>query len=195
MTNILYEPFPDSVSIHGKDYAILTDFREWLRFSDLYADSEISTEEKALLMAAWLNEPPAVIDGAAIDALLGFLRAGTLDPDPPEQDEDDEPQEPEPPHPPHFDFTIDARYVLGDFRHYYGIDLLRIEYLHWWEFLSLLRALPDESTVMRRISIRSTDLSQVKNKAQRALIAKQQRAIAIPYAYDDEMIGAVLWNA
>lgn len=193
MIAALYEPFPESIHADGQEYKILTDFREWLRFSDMLHDTEISAADKAAIMGEWLTNPPETITAEIVTGLLAFLRADALNPDPPEPDED-EPDEPEPPHPPYFDFTYDAKWILGDFRRFYGIDLRRAEYLHWWEFRALLSALPDESMTMRRVAYRSADLNKIKNKAERARIAKIQREIAIPFAYDDEMIGEMLWN-
>ena len=107
-----------------------------------------------------------------------------------------EEEEPQPvPKPPTLDFCIDAGYILGDFRRCYGIDLRTADYLHWWEFLALLRALPDDSCTMRRVGYRSVDLNEITDKRQRAQIAKIQRQIALPFEFDDEMIGAMMWNA
>ena len=41
MINVLYEHFPDSVTINGKEYAVVTDFRDWLRFADMLEDKNI----------------------------------------------------------------------------------------------------------------------------------------------------------
>ncbi len=193
MINILYEPFPDSISADGKDFKILTDFREWLGFADMIQDKSVSAEERASLCGMWITPEPETITAEIINGLIGFLRGDALDPDTQADDDEDE-TEPDMPKPPVLDFCIDAKYILGDFRRFYGIDLLSIKYLHWWEFLSLLRALPDESSTMRRVSLRSTDLNDIPDKRRRAQIAKAQRQIALPFEFDDEMIGAALWN-
>lgn len=195
MINILYEPFPDSIEADGTEYKILTDFREWLGFIDMMADKSLSAEERAYLCGMWFDPDPEHITAGMISALIGFLKAEELEPDTPADDDDSEETEPEIPKPPVLDFGIDARFILGDFRRFYNIDLLSVEYLHWWEFLSLLRALPDESMTMRRVGYRSTDLNEIPDKRQRARIAKIQRQIALPFEYDDEMIGAMMWNA
>ena len=195
MINILYEPFPDSINADGKEYRILTDFREWLGFAEMLADKTITPEEKASLCGMWTDPESETVTAGMINGMIGFLRGDALEPDPPEQEDDEIADEPELPKPPVLDFCIDARFILGDFRRFYNIDLLRVEYLHWWEFLSLLRALPDESMTMRRIGYRSTDLNDIPDKRQRALIAKIQRQIALPFELDDEMIGAMMWNA
>lgn len=195
MINILYEPFPDSIEADGKEYKILTDFREWLGFIDMMADKSINSEERAYLCGMWLEHEQDRITAGMIAGLIGFLRADALDPDPQEPDDDEADAEPDMPKPPVLDFRIDAKYIIADFRRFYAIDLLRIEYLHWWEFLSLLRALPDESMTMRRVSLRGTDLNDIPDKRRRAQVAKAQRQIALPFEFDDEMIGAMMWNA
>jgi hypothetical protein len=44
---------------------------------------------------------------------------------------------------------------------------------------------------MQRIGIRSIDLSQIKDKAQRKRYADMQRRIALPFEMDDSAIGEV----
>lgn len=196
MINILYEPFPDSITADGKKYRILTDFREWLRFAEMLRDPEISPEERAYLCGMWIDPEPERITAGMIRGLLRFLRAEELDPDPPERDDDEDEETQQPvTKPPTLDFCIDAGCILGDFRRCYGIDLRTADYLHWWEFLALLRALPDDSCTMRRVGYRSVDLNEITDKRQRAQIAKIQRQIALPFEFDDEMIGAMMWNA
>lgn len=187
MINILYEPFPDSITADGQTFRVPTDYREWLRFADMLADQELQPEEKAYLCGKWLDPEPDLITESVVTALLGFYRADGLHPEPPEPDEEDEP---EPPHPPYFDWKIDATFLLGDFRHYYGIDLLT-DGLHWWKFRALFEALPDDSRCMKRIAYRSADISQIRNKAERARIARIQKQIALPYEFDDEAIGEI----
>ena len=194
MINILYEPFPENISADGKKYQILTDFRDWLGFAEMISDKTVSDEERASLCGMWITPEPERITAGMINELIAFLRASDIEPEPPEIDDDEDMQDKELPKPPVLDFKIDAKYILGDFRRFYGIDLLGIDYLHWWEFMSLLRALPDESMTMRRAGYRSTDLNQIPDKRQRAQIAKIQRQIALPFEFDDEMIGAMLWN-
>lgn len=195
MINLLYEPFPDSITADGKDFQILTDFREWLGFADMISDKSISSEERASLCGRWITPEPEIITAGIVSGLIGFLRGDGLEPDPQEDgEEDDSEPEQDIPKPPLLDFCIDAKYIIGDFRRFYNIDLLRVEYMHWWEFLSLLRALPDESMTMRRVILRGTDLNNIPDKRRRAQIAKAQRQIALPFEFDDEMIGAALWN-
>lgn len=213
MINILYEPFPDTIEADGVRYSIVTDFREWLKYADLIADKTVPDSVKLYLLSQWVGsphwhlppnappgqrsaeEPPAQVTVAFLDALHAFYVAEELEYTPPfAEDETDGDDVSLHPRPPCFDWCIDARYILGDSRRYYGIDLLHVDYLHWWAFKNLFYALPDDSMCMKRVSLRATDLSDIKDRAQRQKIAERQRRIALPFEYDDEMIGEALWN-
>lgn len=188
MMNLLYEPLPDSVIADGTEYPIITDFREWFRFADMIHDSELTAEEKLYLMAGYLLEPPELITGELVRAVFDFYAARALSPDPAEHDGDDEVEQT--PQRPVFDWKYDAKFLIADFRRYYGIDLLTVE-MHWWEFRSLFAALPDDSQCQKRMAYRSADLSQIKDSKRRAEIARIQRLIALPYEMTDDEISAV----
>lgn len=190
MLNLLYEPLPDCIHADGREIAVLTDFRDWIQFSDMVSDRDLTAEEKAALMADWLCDPVDCITEEIVNALYAFYRAKDLEYQPEEESEEEATAQPV--HPPVFSWSVDARFILGDFRRYYGMDLLAIGYLHWWEFRSLLAALPDESQCQKRIAYRSVNLSEIKDRKERERIRQIQQRIALPFEYDDEMIGEML---
>lgn len=190
MMNLLYEAFPDCIEADGERICILTDFREWIRFSDMLSDHDLTAEEKAELLMDWLPEYDGCMTEEIVIALYAFYKADALEPLHDNVGEEEE-TESSPSTPPVFSWRVDAKFILGDFRRYYKIDLLRIAHMHWWEFKSLLAALPDESQCQKRIAYRSVNLSSVKDPAERERIRKIQQRIALPFEYDDEMIGAV----
>ena len=112
-----------------------------------------------------------------------------MEPDPPEY-YDDEPQEDSVTAPPVLNWKIDATFIIGDFLHYYGIDLLTAE-MHWWRFRILFSALPEDSQMMKRIAYRGADLGQIQNESERKRIMKMKQLYALPFELDDEAIGAV----
>ena len=190
MINPLYEEFPESIKVDGEEYGILTDFREWIRFSDMLGDNDLTDEEKLYLLTNWLTETPRKITAELVNAVFAFYRADALNPDPVENgNEDDREEESQPKRPPVFNWKYDAKFLIGDFLRFYGIDLLSAE-MHWWEFRCLFAALPDESQCRKRIDIRSTDLSKIKDKERRNRIAAAQRQIALPFEFDDDDIAA-----
>lgn len=189
MINALYEPFPEEIEVDGIAYPIVTDFREWFRFADMLADEELEKEEKLYLMTQWLSKAPEEITSEFVNAVFRFYRANALKPDPLESDDEEETEQPK--RPPVFDWKYDAAFIIGDFRRYYGIDLLSVEYMHWWEFRCLFDALPDNSQCQMRIGYRSADLSQIENEAERKRIARIQQRIALPFEMDENDIAAI----
>lgn len=188
MINALYEPFPESITVDGIEYPIITDFREWFRFADMAEDDEISKRDKLLLMTKWLLEPPESITDELIFAILDFYRARAFERDSPEYSdiEGDGTSLP-----PVLNWRIDAPYIIGDFQRYYGIDLLTVE-MHWWRFRLLFSALPAESQMMTRIGYRGVDLGQIKSESERKRIMKMKQLYALPFELDEDDIAAVL---
>lgn len=82
-------------------------------------------------------------------------------------------------------FERDAEFIHADFLTSYGIDLSEVD-LHWWKFLSLMKALPENTTMSRRMYYRGVPLSEFKGE-ERKRIAKIKKEIAInktcPVAY------------
>lgn len=193
MINALYEPFPESIFVDGTEYPIITDFREWFRFADMAADTELSNRDKLLMMTQWLLEPPEQITSELVTALCDFYRAKALEREMPEY-EDDEDEEYTSAALPVLSWKIDAPYIIGDFQRYYGIDLLTAE-MHWWRFRILFSALPDDSQMMKRIGYRSVDIGQVKSESERKRIMKMKQLYALPFELDEDDIGAVFGGA
>ena len=193
MINALYEPFPESIFVDGTEYPIITDFREWFRFADMAADTELSNRDKLLMMTQWLLEPPEQITSELVTALCDFYRAKALEREMPEY-KDDEDEEYTSAALPVLSWKIDAPYIIGDFQRYYGIDLLTAE-MHWWRFRILFSALPDDSQMIKRIGYRSVDIGQVKSESERKRIMKMKQLYALPFELDEDDIGAVFGGA
>lgn len=187
MISLLTEPLPDSIQADGREHRILTDFRDWIRFL-LLVSSDAPDIDKAAMLPLWLAEPVPLTRGI-VEGLRGFCLARELSPDAAKKDDDED--EPPPHRPPTWDWTIDGKFVLGDFRRYYGLDLLRVEHLHWWEFRALFEALPGDSCSMQRINIRGKDLSKLRTKSEKQYYAELQRRLALPFEMDEDAIADV----
>ena len=182
MISLLYEPLPCTIRADGRELPILTDFRAWLKFLGLVRDEVLTAEDKAAALADWLLTP-APVTREVVRGLCDFCKAGGLDPA--DNEEEDTPSS----RVPTWDWDADAKFVLADFRRFYATDLLRTEYLHWWEFRALFAALPPESQSMHRIGVRAMDLSKISDKRMRQQYRDMQRRIALPFVLDDFAIG------
>ena len=78
--NILFQKFPDSVSVHGKRYRIETDFREWIKLYELFEKTEKFNRQILDIILDWYEVIPAD-EIAAVRALEKFM-AGAPVPEP-----------------------------------------------------------------------------------------------------------------
>ena len=53
--NVFYEDLPETLKINGKEYPIITDFREWIRFSDMLK-SDLQPQYKLEFLAEMFLE-------------------------------------------------------------------------------------------------------------------------------------------
>lgn len=172
MLNVLYEEFPESVSVHGVRYPIETDFREWIRFSELVEDDEVPWQVKCGLMLRWYcKEIPEDLE-AAVYALGDFLAARSLYPD-------EDTKEHKATGKPAFSFMDDAGCIYAAFTEAYGIDLQKVPCMHWWKFKTLFDGLPDDTEIKQRMIYRSIDPRTIKDKNERKRVQKIQKEIAL----------------
>lgn len=183
--NIFYEFFPDSIWISGKKYKIITDFREWIRFSDmLKSDIQISLKVE-FTREMFLNSPPNPFNFEEIlDEFTAFLKLEEIQL--PTHGENLEGKKSKN----NLSYEYDAPYIISAFMRDYGIDLLEIPYLHWWKFKMLLDGLDEKNQIKERVYYRDADVSKIQDKEERKRVLHVKRAIALPeneFVTDEEI--------
>lgn len=168
MINPITQRLPDFIEIDGKRIKIHTDFRVWIRASLLlYDNTEFETKLVELIKLCYIEIPPTLKGG--IEGILLFLSGG----------EKKTAKENGGHKKALFDFDADAGLIYASFLKEYGIDLSECN-MHWYKFLALLNALPQECEFLRIVSYRGTDLSKIKDKEQRAFIRRMKTRYALP---------------
>ena len=79
-----------------------------------------------------------------------------------------------------WDLTVDAGCIYAAFLQAYGIDLVRVPFLHWWAFLDLLENLPEHTLMAQKMQLRTMNLSEIKDAKLRERYKKLQRQAALP---------------
>lgn len=173
--NLFYEPLPTSVELCGQEYEIITDFREWIRFTDM-VKSDISANLKAAFTLDMFKEGVSlseVLDLKTIwDSFIDFLNM--------DRGAYEEGTSVEQGQKPLYSYVFDGPYILASFMKDYGIDLLETEYMHWWKFRMLFEGLSENTEIKQRIYYRSIDLNSIKDKEERKRIRKIQNSIRLP---------------
>ena len=167
--NILTDALPDSIEVDGKKYPIFTNFKDWIAFFLLHEDKNLTDVEKIHVSMNWYIERPDNMI-AAYQALQEFAACQSL-PKPKTKKAGATA--------PVFSYLHDSPYIFADFLRFYQINLQTAQ-LHWFAFNALFEGMPEDSSTKQRIAYRSVNLGAIKDKKERARIAKIQRAVAIP---------------
>lgn len=188
--NLLTTTLPDTIIVDGREYAIYTDFRDWIRFCEMLLDEELKEEEKiyiALMM--YKEEQPSNVQLALKGLTDFYLMAEEVVNDTEEQlEEHTEEYEVTPK--PIYDWTVDSAYIIGAFQKTYGIDLMNIEYMHWWRFKALFTSII-EFDLEERIGYRALDTSKIKDKDERKRLDRIKKSLMLKTSVTDEEIGGV----
>ena len=177
---------PDSIEVDGENFKIYTDFREFIELTEIIESRDYS-KLADYLMNLFIFEIPENIE-EAIRKIILFLNLN--------EEQGKAAGEGGRKKGPSFSFEVDANYILGAFREVYGIDLIRIKYMHWFEFNALMMSLPESTELKKRIYYRSIDVDKIKDKQEKTRIIAIQNRIAIRSKFEEEMtdeeIGAAL---
>jgi hypothetical protein len=168
------DALPADVTIGGRAFPIRHSFRDGIRFETMMFDTSIPPEakvEQALLIWFDLDTDFGGADLCEIiAAFLDFYRCGKPEVDDTEGDDGQL-----------YSFEHDWDSIFAGFLNCYAINLLRGDVeLHWWEFRSMLAALPAESQFMRILGYRTADVTSDMPKEQKAYIARMKHLHALP---------------
>ncbi|MDC0803483.1 bacteriophage Gp15 family protein [Clostridium paraputrificum] len=177
--NILIDLVPTTVNIDNKEYEINSDFRTSILFELLMQDGTIEEDDK-ILMALQLYYPdiPENIK-KAIEQMLWFYRCGKDVSSSKGNGKSKGVTQ-------IYSFEYDDDYIYSAFLDQYNIDLQDIEYLHWWKFKAMFKALKDDNMIVKIMGYRSMDLSKVKDKEQKAYYRRMQKLYEIPISKDEQ---------
>ena len=177
--NILVDLVPTTVNIDNKEYEVNSDFRTSILFELLMQDGTIEEDDK-ILMALQLYYPdiPENIK-KAIEQMLWFYRCGKDVSSSKGNGKSKGVTQ-------IYSFEYDDDYIYSAFLDQYNIDLQDIEYLHWWKFKAMFKALKDDNMIVKIMGYRSMDLSKVKDKEQKAYYRRMQKLYEIPISKDEQ---------
>lgn len=171
--NILVDLVPTTVSINNKKYEINSDFRTSILFEMMMQDENLSDEDKVVAtLELYYTECPTNIS-EAMDKVLWFYRGGKdiLISNSNSKGKSIKNV---------YHFEYDDEYIYAAFLDQYNIDLQDIEYLHWWKFKAMFKALKEDNEIVKIMGYRSMDISKIKDKEQREHYKKLKKMYEIP---------------
>lgn len=164
---ILTEKPPVSLSVNGRAYPILTDFRDVLEYA-AHMDPDAGDREIILSVYEMYKRNDLILRTdlflAALEQLNWFISCGEKQKSRPSNSvlgiNRNRP----------FDFGIDGGLIYSAFVQTYEIDLYEVEYMHWWKFNALLADISKDCRFSKVMEYRTIDL---KNKS----LSKEQKKL------------------
>ena len=165
--------YPEYAEVKGIKYKINTDYRVALRCFEVIEDTSISDQERALAVVFLLfGETPIEEMGEFLRIAGDYLRCG-------EKETTQEARERD------IDFTADEKYIVASFMSDYHIDLASTD-MHFWQYIQLIQGFTENAIMSRVRDIRNFDMSELKDPAQRAKMAKAKATLALPEKFSKD---------
>lgn len=188
---MMIEKPPMSVDVGGLNYDIDPDFRTMIEIEGLITGKSVTEKQKAFANEIVQFNPEFSFEEACANAkyyeALRLFYKGNI----PEDLEDAietliwfygcGKQEQETKHSGKliYSYQHDFDYINAGFLQDYKIDLLEVEFLHWWRFVSLFSALRDDCKIREIMGYRGADTKGM-DKEQKKFIKKMQKLYALP---------------
>lgn len=161
--NILLDDLPEAIEVNGVEYAVNSDFRTGLACILDMESSELTDEEKCILLLRRIygDVIPEDVE-VALKLAVKFLDGGK---EPPEE------ENPFADNKRLYSFEKDSALIYAAFRQTHGIDLQKVD-LHWWQFLALFQDLGADTAFCNMINLRRRVNSGEASKEERQYALK-----------------------
>jgi hypothetical protein len=171
--NILIDLLPNEVKINNKKYEINSDFRTSILFELLMQDEEIDSKAKVLqALELYFPKVPRDIQ-KAIEKMLWFYRCGKDIEKSNKKGKGEGVSQ-------IYSYDFDDEYIYAAFLDQYNINLQKIDYLHWWEFKAMFKALKEDNELVKIMKYRAMDLRDIKDKNEKDFYKKMKEMYKIP---------------
>ena len=150
--------FPETLTVDGRVFAINPGFRVHLKIIRLLEDDSVFDLHKIGLIARWFfvdEYPPDVLGALNMFFSQSHSRSANRSTEECTRDVDSGVD---------FCYEFDADVIYTSFLQAYQIDLLRVPFLHWYDFQLRLVGLPSDSPFRLRLKLRGLDLSHYKGQ-------------------------------
>ena len=154
--NVLIENLPGALVIDGVKYKINTDYRVALKIMLAYEDPELTIREKQMITLELLYKQIPENKISALTEAIKFLDCGET------SDGGGEAAATRV-----YSFNKDAKYIYSAIKQTHGVDLLDLDYLHWWKFCYMFSDLSEDCFF--------TKLIYYRNQRARGKLTKEER--------------------
>lgn len=149
--------FPRAVKVEGNEgvcvYEINPDFRVALKVFKMLGDENIFDGQKMKLLAKWFYT--SATPGNPLQGFVDFVNPQRENSGEADSGKRQAKQ---------FDYEFDSEEIYISFLKEYNVNLVYIDFLHWYDFRTRLEGLSYDSAFKQKIRMRFMDLSGLKGK-------------------------------
>lgn len=171
--------FPTAVHVSDEKVPINSDFRIALQIMHLHSNPDITDLRKYSMMLGWFYPEVPTDAKSAMLALVEFLAPQKEEEKTVNSNAAQEINKGKKTKNPTHCFEFDAEEIYVSFLQDYNVDLIDIDYLHWYKFLMMFSNLSKDTPMMKKMELRTMDLSSFKGK-EKARLTKAQKSVQIP---------------
>lgn len=174
--NILIDPLPEIAEIYDKKYSFETDFRNAILFELIMQDSGVPEDEKISQAIEIFFGVINIESREQLDEIINYMlffyscgkeRAAGNGSSSSKNKKI-------------YSFDHDDQYIYSAFLSQYNIDLVDIEYLHWWKFRALFDSLDQNCMFSKIMGYRAMTISNKMTKEEKSFYRKMKRLYALP---------------
>jgi len=179
--SILLDALPEKVKIGDLEIGIHTDFRVSIQFELLMQNEALGKEEKILKAlqlyygSSW-KSLPGECGEEAVNQMIWFYRCG----------KEERAARGKISNEVVYSYEHDDQYIYASFLDQYGVDLQKVDFLHWWQFKAMFDALSDDRKIMEIIKIRAMKLDGKMSSEQKKHYRELKRLYALPKSKKSE---------
>ena len=79
-----------------------------------------------------------------------------------------------------YSYIFDNDLIYSAFKDQYNIDLVEIDYLHWWKFKAMFNGLKSDNKIVEIMGYRAMDLRSIKDKEMTKFYNKMKEPYSLP---------------
>jgi hypothetical protein len=169
---MVFNPILDEPPTDCAGVPIKSDFRQGLRFFRALADKDLDDGERSMIIVRLFFDTFPEDQNSIWPFIEWFISGG-------EDKKEGSSGERT------FDWNVDAGRLYAAFIQTYGIDLSDPDVkMHWWVFLELFKALPEDTMLLKVMDIRWKKPPKYADDEYKAALRKAKRAFAIDNSGD-----------
>lgn len=176
MIDLRTKGLPNAIEVNGNSFLINTDFRTWIKFSEIIQKEDFVITDILFIFESDINVLYLLSNEQEfLNQILNFYTNPNVTPKSESNLQNTV-----------VDYILDGEYIVGSFLQVYNIDLTQCD-MHWHMFKALFLSLPEDCKISQIMQLRSYEKNNLSYERH---CEKLKRAWSLPIqnSVDEELM-------